>query len=380
MPAQKNVLILTSNTGGGHRSAAIALEDSLKHIGLQQSQVEITQVLEEATLASRWMADLYNYLLRTHQDKMKYYYWAINRLKPNESKLLFKSALKYGRKVMETFSPSVIVSVHPMTHHFFVYILKSMGLYGKIPLVTVVTDPCYGFWEGWACSDVKEYYVATEDARQQLLDYRVPPHRIYEVGMPVHRRFQPASQERKLKLRTEFGLDPNLFTVFLNAGWVGGGNIPNIYQALSQANLPIQAVFLAGRNEKLFVEAHEVAKAASFPVHVLGYTDEIHKLMQASDVMVSKLGGLTTFEALASQLPIIADVVTPPMPQEEQTGMYIEKTGTGVLLDHPDRIVSVVRSLMNSPERFEAMRRAAGVHGKPGAVESIARQIIGMAP
>lgn len=377
MIATQNVLILTSDTGGGHRSAARAIEDSLLKTDPSRVQVQITQVLEEATLASRWMADLYNYLLREHQDWMKYYYWAINKLKPNESRLLFKAALGYGVEVFDQFCPSVIVSVHPMTQHFFAYILRKLKLTDRIPLVTVVTDPCYGFWEGWACKDVKEYYVATDDARQQLLDYHIPAHKIHNIGMPVHRRFQPASFEERSWLRSELGLDPDRFTVFLNAGWVGGGNIPQIYESLVKANLDIQAVFLTGRNEKLMVEGTQLAESASFPVRVMGFTDEIQKVMNAADVMVSKLGGLTTFEALATQLPIIADVVTPPMPQEEQTGMYIEKTGTGILLDRPERIVSVVQSLVNYPERYEAMRAAARLHGKPGAVDQIAHRILG---
>jgi UDP-N-acetylglucosamine:LPS N-acetylglucosamine transferase len=377
MTATQNVLILTSDTGGGHRSAAQAIEDSLKNASPDRVFVEITQVLEEATVASRWMADFYNYLLREHQDWMKYYYWTINKIRPNESKLIFKSALGYGMRVFERVCPNVIVSVHPMTQHFFAYILRKLRLLHKIPLITVVTDPCYGFWQGWACEDVKEYYVATDDAKQQLLDYGIPSFKIHNVGMPVHRRFQPAPAEERYLLREQLGLDPDRFTVFINAGWAGGGNIPKIYQELVKANLDIQAVFLTGRNEKLFDEGHQLAQAAAFPVKVMGYTQEIEKVMNASNIMVSKLGGLTTFEALATELPIIADVVTLPMPQEEQTGMYIEKTGTGILLNHPERIVSVVQSLLSHPEQYQAMRAATQIHGRPGAVEHIAQRILG---
>ncbi|MBY0404826.1 MAG: hypothetical protein K2X66_13075, partial [Cyanobacteria bacterium] len=314
--------------------------------------------------------------LREHQDWMKYYYWAINKLKPNESKFIFNQAMGYGVELFERFSPHVIVSVHPMTLHFFAHVLRKLNLADKVPMYTIVTDPCYGFWEGWACDGVQEYFVATEDAKQQLLDYGVSSAKIQNVGMPVHRRFQPVSIPEQLALKEELGLHPDKFTVFLNAGWIGGGNIPQIYEALAKSNLNIQAIFLTGHNEKLFQEGTQLAESASFPIKVIGYTDSIHLTMNASDVMVSKLGGLTTFEALATQLPIIADVITRPMPQEEQTGLFVEKTGTGILLDRPDKIISVIQSLLDSPERFDAMRQAAGIHGKPGAIDEIAENIL----
>lgn len=377
MLASQNVLILSSNTGGGHRSAAHALEDSFTNLLPDRILVKIAQVLEDSSDISRRMSNLYNFLLRDHQHLMKYYYWAVNHLKPNESRFVLKQALGYGLRLVDKVTPNAIVSVHPMTQHFCAYILRRLGLLDKIPFITVVTDPCYGFWRGWACDDVQQYYVATEDAKQQLIDYGVGSHKIQIVGMPVHSRFQAVDEARRYELYQKYGLDPDKFTVFLNSGWVGGGNIPQIYEALARAQgLDIQAVFLAGRNDELLRYGHEVAQSADFSVRVLGFTENIQEIMNVSDIMVSKMGGLTTFEALACHLPIIGDTVTHPMPQEEQTGRYIEKTGAGLLLHQPDRIVSVVQSLVNSPEEYLRMREAARTHGRAGASDRIASDVL----
>ncbi len=376
MASSQNVLILSSNTGGGHRSAAHALENSLTRLHPGEILVKITQVLEESTFVSGRLADLYNFLLRDHQQLMKYYYWAIDKIRPNESKLIFKAAMGYGQRLFERYAPSSIVSVHPMTQHFFAYILKKLGLIHKIPFITVVTDPCYGFWRGWACEDVDLYYVATEEAKQQLIDYGVGSHKIRISGMPVHSRFHPVTLDERLQYRHMLGLDPDKFTVFLNSGWIGGGNIPRIYEELVRADMDIQAVFLAGQNERLIQEAHHISQVAKFPVKVMGYTEQMNHLMQASDIMVTKLGGLTTFESLACQLPIVGDTLTPPMPQEEQTTNFIQKTGTGVLLKRPEEIVSVVQSLLGSPEQMMSMRNAAGIHAKSGGSDRIARDVL----
>ncbi len=378
--ASQNVLILTSNTGGGHRSAANALENSLNSISPGNILVKITQVLEEAHYFSRKAADFYNFLLRDHQDLVKYYFWAVNKLRPNESRLIFKSAMGYGQRIFERVMPNVIVSVHPMTQHFFAYILRRLHLQDKIPLLTVVTDPYHGFWKGWACDDVSQYYVASDNAKQQLIDFGVGSHKIQVMGMPVHSKFQPVSADEKRYFKRELGLDPEKFTVFVNAGWIGGGNIPQIYEALiregSLAGLDIQTVFLAGRNDALRQKAHDLAQSARFPVKIVGYTSEIDSLMKASDVMISKLGGLTTFEALSCHLPIIADTVTPPMPQEMQTAAFLESTGAGLMLKQSEQIVTVVKSLIDSPSSYQALIQAAGQHGRPGASDLIARDVL----
>jgi len=379
--AAQNVLILSSDTGGGHRSAAHALESSLTALNPGRVLVNVAKVLEDATLASRKLAELYNYMLRDHQDLMKYYYQAVNLFKPNESEIIHEVALGYGKRLVNGTSPSAIVSVHPMVQHCFAYVLKKLGLRGKVPFYTVVTDPCAGFWRGWACEDVDLYYVASHEAKQQLIDYGIGSHKIKVTGMPVHSRFKPVNSDERRALRENMDLDPDKFTVFLNSGWIGGGNVPQIYETLAASgsgldSANIQAIFLAGQNGELIARGHEIAQSAPFPVKVVGYSNEIENLMNASDVMVTKMGGLTTFEALACRLPIIADAVTPPMPQEAQTGRFLTTTGAGIMLDRPEAIVSVVESLSSSPEKLARMREAAQRHAGAGAADRIARDLV----
>ena len=142
----------------------------------------------------------------------------------------------------------------------------------------------------------------------------------------------------------------------------------------------VQAIFLAGKNEDLRREAEEIAKSAKFPVKVIGYSDEIEKLMQSANVMVSKLGGLTTFEALACRLPIIADATTPPMPQEAGTVRMLSQKGAGILLEKPTDIVSLVRSLSTDTVRYSALRNATAGMSMPNSTESIVKEILTLLP
>ena len=380
-PNAPKILIISSDTGGGHRSAAQALAVGLQRFWQGESiAVRIIKAVEDSHHVTEKLVGLYNWLLRNKQGWMKYLYWAVNKFRPETREFFHKRSIGYLRDLFEKWCPHVVVSVHPLTQHIFGRILRELNLTSQIPLVTVVTDPCYGFWKGWACDDVSLYLVANDDARQQLLDYGVSAEKIKISGLPLHPKFREANETDAQTARKAFGLDPDKFTVFVNAGWIGGGNIPAIFRELVRGELDVQAIFLAGKNEELRREAEELAKTAKFPVKVIGYSDEIEKLMQSANVMVSKLGGLTTFEALACRLPIIADATTPPMPQEAGTVRLISKRGAGILLERSIDIVPTIRSLVGDPQRYQRMKAATAGLSVPNSTERIIQEITALLP
>ena len=375
------ILIISSDTGGGHRSAAKTLADGLDKFWHGESlAVRTMKAIEESHHVTEKLVRGYNWLLRNKQGWMKYLYWAVNKIRPETREFFHRRCIGYVQGQFEKWCPHVVVSVHPLTQHIFGRILRELNLADQIPLVTVVTDPCYGFWKGWACDDVSLYLVANDDAKKQLIDYGVSEDRIRISGLPLHPKFCEVTESYAQDARKAFGLDPEKFTVFVNAGWIGGGNIPAIFRELVLGELDVQAIFLAGKNEELRIEAEEIARTAKFPVKVIGYSDEIEKLMQSANVMISKLGGLTTFEALACRLPIIADITTPPMPQEAGTVKLISKGGAGILLERSSDIVPMIRSLVGNSEKYRKMKAAAAEMTIPNSTEQIIREITALLP
>jgi len=375
------ILIISSDTGGGHRSAAQAIAVGLQKFWYGESiAVRIIKAIEEGHHITEKLVGVYNWILRNKQNWMKYVYWLVNKIRPETREFIQNRGLGYVRSQFEKWCPHVVVSVHPLTQHIFGRILKELNLTSQIPLVTIVTDPCYGFWKGWACDDVSLYLVANDDARRQLLDYGVSPDKIRISGLPLHPKFREVNEADAQDARRAFGLDPNKFTVFVNAGWIGGGNIPTIFRELVRGELDVQAIFLAGKNEDLRLEAEEIARGAKFPVKVIGYSDEVEKLMHSANVMISKLGGLTTFEALACRLPIIADITTPPMPQEAGTAKLISTRGAGILLKRSGDIVPTIRSLVNDADKYRKMKDATADLSVPNSTEQIIREITSLLP
>jgi UDP-N-acetylglucosamine:LPS N-acetylglucosamine transferase len=377
MMPEKKILILTSDTGGGHTSAARAIEAGLNLFAHPLSYlIHISRVIEESHFVARQTVWLYNFLLRHYQSYVKYYHWSINKVGLERSELLYRFYRKYVAQLVNRYCPNMIISVHPMVQHGVARILGDLNLLNHIPLVTVVTDPCGNSWKGWANEHVRLYIVAHDEARQELINYGIDPDRIRICGMPIHPKFQQAAETLSPEeMRKELGLDPNKFTVFINAGWIGGGNIPKIFKQLSRSNLDMQGIFLAGKNTKLMREATKIAATSNFPVRVVGYSEKMERLMSAANVMVSKLGGLTTFEALACRLPIIMDHLTPPMPQEAGTTDLIERSNAGVRLKNAADIVPILRQLIEDKSHYLAMRAAAQALSIPDATRRIVNEL-----
>ncbi|HYG09794.1 MAG TPA: glycosyltransferase [Pyrinomonadaceae bacterium] len=375
------ILIISSDTGGGHRSAAVAIAAGLQKFFAGNSYaVRVVRAIEESHSISARLVNLYNWMLRHRQHWMKYLYWAVNRFRPETRDFFYRRSVGYVGELFERWCPHVVVSVHPLTQHAIGRVLRELKLADKIPLVTVVTDPCYGFWKGWACDDVRLYLVAGEEARQQLIDYGVAPERIKISGMPVHPKFNLPDERAAQAARHALGLDPQKFTVFVNAGWVGGGNIPDIFRELVRGDLDVQAIFLAGNNRELRAEAETIAARANFPVKVIGYSEHVEQLMQAANVMISKLGGLTTFEAMACRVPIIADATTAPMPQEAGAGTLLAKRGAGVLLERAGDIVPAVRRMVEDARYYATMRAATAGLAIPHSTRRIVEEITALIP
>jgi UDP-N-acetylglucosamine:LPS N-acetylglucosamine transferase len=375
-PNTPKILIISSDTGGGHRSAAKTIADGLGKFWQGESAVVRTiRAAEESHHLTDKLVNGYNWVLQNKQHWMKYLYWFVNKIRPETREFFHKRCIGYLRGQFEKYCPHIVVSVHPLTQHIFGRILRELNLKDQVPLVTVVTDPCYGFWKGWACDDVSLYLVANDEARRQLVDYGVSPERIKISGMPVDPKFHEINEHDAQIARKVYGLDPDKFTVFVNAGWIGGGNIPKIFKEFVRGDLDVQAIFLAGKNDELRLEAERLAKTAKFPIKVIGYSDEIEKLMQSANVMISKLGGLTTFEALACRLPIIADATTAPMPQEAGTSQLLETRGAGILLKRSIDIVPTIQNLIADNGNYARMKHATIGMTMPNSTEAIIREI-----
>lgn len=306
-----NLLILSSNTGEGHNSAAVAIRLAAQAAGLHAT---VRRPLEESGAANRALGSFYNALLTRRPQWMTGYLWLIERVRPNEREMLYRRESKFIGRFLDSAKPNLLLSVHPMLNHFIQRFIKEQRL--DIPCYTFVTDPFPPFWRGWASAYIDRYFVTRDEAADALMALGVDRERIDLVPMPVRPQFAPATMSEIQKFRRELHLDDSS-TILLNGGARGGGPILNIYATVRRSAPESNIIVICGRNKRL---RQAIERKAHPKTRVFGFVDDIHRFTATSDLVLTKPGAMSSYEALACKVPPVLLGILALMPQE--SGMF----------------------------------------------------------
>lgn len=376
------ILLCVSNTGSGHRSAANAIRNAIEELEKVNApltgnfEIVVMDVVEESNSINKFFVFAYNYLLRHKQEWMKYYFFLIEKFKPDNNALGFWLVSSYIKKLLRTLNPVIVVSVHPMANHYLSHALKEIQLPHNPKLLIVVTDPNAELWIGWASRDAALTVTPNDLASQQLVALGIEPSKILTIGMPVNPEFlHPALQSRGDFLR-EFGLAPDMLTICLLAGSAGGGNFVEIFGALSNVKKAFQVIVICGNNHSLLCEIQNRSQSMNFKTVAVPHLKSLSNTMNACDLLVTKAGGLTTFEAIARRLPMALDIITEPMPQESGTVKMLLETGLAKAIYHPSNIIDIVESLEHIENRHSLSLPKEHNLDQTDAVYEIARIIL----
>jgi 1,2-diacylglycerol 3-beta-galactosyltransferase len=367
----KKVLILTSDTGGGHRSAAEAIAEGLEHIRPGEFDVQLLDFIADGTPCPLNRAGR---LYRTAVDyggPLWGWFWRMND-GHRRMAILLKLFTPWARsrltQLLRRMTPQAIVSVHSLSNHLAAQAVR--GLDRPIPVITLVTDLVQAH-ASWFCSDIALCIVPSDVVRQKALACGLSPQQVKVVGLPVSLKFgQDSGGESELK--EKLGLKPDLPALLVVGGGEGMGKVFPIARAIAEARLPAQLLVVAGRNGSLRRRLGSVDW--EIPTTVFGFVDNMPALMAASDVIVTKAGPATISEAIACGLPIIISGAIPY--QEDLNVAYVVENGVGQLAEDPRKIVNILREWLQ-PGNGDLARMARNAYrlARPETTLEVARLI-----
>jgi processive 1,2-diacylglycerol beta-glucosyltransferase len=233
----------------------------------------------------------------------------------------------------------------------------------------------------WIDARTDRYFASSDEAAHRLELRGIERARIAVTGIPVVPGFaEPVSAAGRRRLRAGLGLREDRICVLVSAGGFGVGRVDRAVTALLAAAGRAggaDLVVVAGRNEKLRAELAKLPVPRGVRLEVLGFVTNMHELMAAADVMVSKPGGLTSSECLARSLPMI--IVDPIPGQEERNATHLLEGGAACQAATPDALDFRLWRLLREPARLAEMRRAAGRLARPRAAFEVADALSGRA-
>ncbi len=371
MDSPRRIVILTADAGFGHRSAANAVAAALQERFGAQCEVHILNPLEDKRVPFilRESQSDYDILVRKAPE--------LYRLGFEVSDATLPSAVVEGALTVMLFEvlwdlvhehrPDAILTTYPLYQAPLTAVFTVSRRF--VPLLTVITD-LVTVHRLWFHERVDYCLVPTPAVFDLALDYGLSPEKVRLTGIPVHPRF---AQEKRPKpeIRHALGWHPDLFTV-MAVGSRRVSGLMDMLHVLNHFGAPLQVVVVAGKDEELYADLQRVEWHV--PAFLYLYVSEMPAFMHAADLLISKAGGLTVTEALASGLPMVLIDVIPG--QETGNMQYVVENGAGDWVEQPLQFLEVLAHLLQN-DRAMLRQRAENARrlGRPLAAYEVAELV-----
>ena len=360
-----NILILSASTGGGHMRASKAIEGYMTqqnkdiNVKIVDSLLYISPILNKtvtggyvylATKTPKLYGKLYDLTNKDH--KLANFVTRLNNIFAN--KLL---------PLIDEFRPDIIITTHPFPTEMVSRLKSKKEI--NIPLICIMTD--YAPHKAWINDKVDAYIVANDDMVTKMVTEGVDSRCIYPYGIPVDEVF--FEEKEKQLVIEELGLDKSLPTILMMAGSFGVSNVFDVYENIIDIDLDFQIILVTGKNQKLYNHFEEVIGSSPKKTKLIYFTEEINKFMQASDIIITKPGGLTVTEALACNIPMAVFDEIPG--QEEENAEFLLKHNMAVRISDGNSCREAIIELLKDGEKLEDMKEACKSFDKNDSTKNI---------
>ena len=367
------VLIFYASYGGGHLNAAKSIEYCIKSnyknidVEMIDCMKYVNKTIEKVTTAAyREMAKKMPWAWgRIYSDSQK---GPLAHISTRSNKIMAIKLLKLLREK----KPDLIISTHPFGSQMCSYLKRKNKINSKI--ATIMTDfaPHDQWLVGHEFTDY--YFVAHNKMKNYLISKGISESKIFVTGIPISEAFK--ENYNKKEVFNKYNLDENKFTIlFFGGGEFGLGKTRTVQIfenfVKETINNNIQIIAISGRNPKM-KEAFEnivTENNALNNVKIIEFSNEIPKLMYISNLVVTKPGGLTTSESLASELPMV--IINPIPGQEEENAEFLENTGIAVWIKKTDNSKKIIENLINNKEKLAQMKENTKILAKQNSTQDI---------
>ena len=371
----KKILILYGSYGGGHLSAAKTLQTYFQE-NYQDVNVEIIDCIEYinkhlnkvSTEAYKEFAKKMPWVWKRVYNKSKS--GALAFLSTTNNKIL---SLKL-KKLLEEEKPDLVISTHPFATTMCAYLKEKEKVNFK--LATILTD--YHIHPQWLVLNLYNdvYFVANEQMKMDMISYNIDDDKIFVSGIPISERF--LEPKNKTEIFNSFGLDENKKTLLFFAGGefgLGRNTTFLLFRTFIRLFSEMQIVAISGKNKNMKAKFEKIIDQTNSHdrVKLLEYTDKVPELMYIATAIVTKPGGLTVSEALASKKPLI--LINPIPGQEEENAQFLVDNNVAILIKDSDNISRTIKYLFKA-DKIENMGKSIDILSKPDSTKYICDYVL----
>ncbi|MBN1837045.1 MAG: hypothetical protein JW820_14410 [Spirochaetales bacterium] len=303
----KKIHFAMIEAGGGHRSPALAVREALEELFPGRYELRVLDFMKDlgCTELDQMHKRAWKYLL-SHPDLTKgiqAFDFITGPVNVNFYKLFLERFSKYIIRYLYDEKPDLLFSTHYFNTMGVAHIRRRYGI-GPV-LVNYLTE-IFDFDSYWHLKTVDYYLVASERARQKLLKTRFPAEKLFVFPYPIRPSFLRV-RRGPAEILAELGLEASRRTMLITLGSEGIGPAYRMLEALVKEDLPLNVIFVAGKNEELKEQIDRELGVGTTRTRLvtLGFVENLNELIQASDFCFIKPGPATTWEVLSFKKPIL---------------------------------------------------------------------------
>lgn len=358
------VLLLSANTGGGHNSAAAAIQAELTARGVECDLRDSLAFISE--IHSDIISSGHSYLYR-HLPQLFGVGYRFEEKHP--PKFIYEQIALGAKRFTEYLNENPVDAI--ISTHIFgsMLVTEARAKYGvTVPHYVVITD--YTVYPGSDMVDVARFFIPADGLVSSYLNNGIESDRLTASGIPIHPSFL-AGKDRKTS-RTKLHLPEEGRIVLLFSGSIGCGRLDRVATELEQ-QLPSDAtlVIICGHNSRLQKKLKSVCSERTV---VVGFTSRVADYMAAADLCISKPGGLSITEMVVSRLPMVLMLSVPGC--ETRNMEYFIERNAAIGTDDWDVAIQQTGILLRNPDRMAQMRENLQAIGYPGGAKVIADAVI----
>ncbi|MDD3905139.1 MAG: glycosyltransferase [Candidatus Omnitrophica bacterium] len=367
----KRVLLLFISEHSGHHCASIAIEKALCELDPSTQTLNINSFNYTNPILEKIINKAYMGVVKRTPEIWDYLYDNPKVLKKTQSLRDMIHRFNTGKLkvLLDDFKPDAIVCTQAFPCGMIADYKKSFAL--DTPLIAVLTD--YAPHSYWVYNNVDQYIVPSKETGNKLIANGIDPARIKDYGIPIEAKFRKSFD--KAVLREKLGMDKDTPCLLIMGGTQGLGPIKELVRIIDRSKRRLQLVIACGTNKKLYNSLKNRKFQNKVTVHP--YADNIDELMEASDVILTKPGGITTAEALAKGLPML--IISPLPGQEAMNTKILLKEEVAVKAESPEDVAILLDELLESKNKLKAMSDRARALAKPDSAIRIAKLILEIA-
>lgn len=367
----KKILIFYGSYGGGHLAAAKSIKEYLLH-HYEDIEIEMIDCVEYINKALNKIST------KAYKDMAKHAPWIWKKVYEDADSGTLAKVSEVSNKLMskklntllQDFKPDLVISTHPFSNQMCTTLKKKKLITCKI--ATTLTDMAPHSQWLQDSEYIDYFFVANNEMKEIMSDLGIADFKIFVTGIPLSEKFKKDFDSEKIY--KDFGLNPEKTTVLFFAGGefgLGRRKTTYMFRALVRLMHEYQIVAVAGKNKRMEEKFKRLVAnyGVQERVKVLSYTNQVPELMHIADFVVTKPGGLTLTESLASGLPIL--IINPIPGQEEENADFLVRHGVGIWIKTEQEVARTIKDVYRHPEKLEKMRGAVAKLAKPDSTQNI---------